>query len=249
MIWKKKFYIPLFIIIITIILSVYYEFFKDNEIEDKIEKSKYIFNERIRNIDIDKFPIKLPIEFEKFLKDMKNIYLLKEWTSELAFNLTQPPYFDLKYIYLVSYDKIAVYDKNAFDYVWLKQFDNDIQSFSLIDGNIVLIVDADNNATALNRNSGELVWEKRFDDKFIYEVGYSTKPIQISNINNKKLNKSIIIIPLENKILILDSANGEDNFEIIFEDTIGFVSEYDQIEDSIYVLYGQKISKLVLKIN
>jgi len=150
---KKRHYIPAIFIFLAIIVSVYYVFFRDNEIEIQLDRSRYIINQRIRNIDLERFPMRLQLDFERLLRDFKTIQLQKIWTAELSFDLTHPPYFDLRNIYLISFDKIAVYDKNNMNSIWIKQIDHDIESFTLVDGNLLLLVDSMGYVHAFNRSS------------------------------------------------------------------------------------------------
>ena len=244
---KKKHYIPTLLIVITLIVSVYYVFFRQNDIEVRLEQGRFIFNQHIRNIELDRFPLRLPLEFERFWREFQNIQLRKEWTAELTFDLTLQPFFDLRNVYLVSFDKIAVYDKNTMENIWLKQIDNVIESFTLIDGNNLLVVDTDGTAYAINRNTGEMSWSHDFDAIHYYFHSFVAKPLQISNTVDRRLLTSVIIFPTNNEIHILDNVTGEIQFTMEFDDQIFYISDYDPIEHAIYVAYGNNITKLILE--
>ena len=244
---KKRHYIPGIFLILAIILSVYYVFFRDNEIETRLDRSRYILNQRIRNIELERFPLILQIEFDRLLRDFKNIQLHKEWSAELDFDLTHPPFFDLRNIYLVSFDKIAVYNKNNMTSVWIEQFDYYIESFSLVDGNNLLVIDSNGNVYALNRNTGDLNWGYDLNETYFSNNPFSAKPLQITNNEDKRLLTSITLLPVSREILILDDMTGELLFALDFEETIYFLSDYDQLENAIYVAYGNKISKVLLE--
>jgi outer membrane protein assembly factor BamB len=191
--------------------------------------------------------LRLQLDFDRLLKDFKSIQLRKLWSTEIEFTLTYPPLFDLKNIYLVSFNKIAVYDKNTMQNIWRKQIDNDIKSLSLMDGNNILITDINGGILALNRNTGETNWTHNFDVVYIDEFDFSSKPFQITNNDDKRLLTPIIIFPINNEINILDNNTGEILFTLDFEDYVYHVSEYDRIEQSLYVTYGDKIAKLILE--
>ena len=244
---KKKHYLPTILIIIALSASFYYVFFRENEIEVNLDKGKYIIREKIRNIELDRFPIRLQLDFDKLLKDFKSIQLRKEWSTDLPFDLTQAPYFDLRNLYLISFDKIAVYDKSNMQILWKLQVNADIASFSLIDGNNLLIIDINNNFYALNRSTGEISWSHYFEEIFIEPGNFTTKPFQISFNEDKRLLTSIIILPVGKNLKILDSVSGDELFVLEIEDYIYNVSEYDQIENAIYISYGNKISKIILE--
>jgi len=242
--WKRKYYLPMGIICLAVIGSIYYVFFGDNKIETNLEKNKFIINQKIRNIELDKFPLRLQLNL---VTNVKSIGLVTQWTTELGFDLTHPPYYDLKNLYLVTFDKIAVYDKDNLDIIWLKQMQYDIVSFSLIDGNNIFIVDSDGHTYALNRNNGEIVWKYDFHPPDVNYLSFSLKPLLITNIEDKRLLTSILIVPINNQIIIFDTMLGEQLFTADLEDTVYHISSYDPIDNAIYVGHGEKITKMLLK--
>ena len=243
---KKKYFIPAIFILIAMIISAYYVYFRNNELEIQLDKSRYIINQRIRNIDIDRFPLRLQLEFERLRRDFTNIQLQKEWTTVLDFDPTHPPIFDIRNLYFVSFDKIAVYNKNDLTSVWVKQLDFDIESFSLIDGNNLLVIDSNGNVYAFNRNTGELSWYSSLKERYIGISSVTANPFQITHNEDRRIITSIIIIPMDNKIKIFCSVTGEEFFTLEFEDHIYFISEYDQLNNAFYVSYGNRIAKIIL---
>ena len=244
---KKKHYLSTILILITLIVSIYYVFFRQNDIEVRVEQGRLILNHHIRNIELDRFPLRLPLEFERFFRDFQNIQLRKEWTAELDFDLTHQPLFDLRNIYLISFDKIAVYDKNTMEVIWLKQMDNVIESFTLVNGNNVLVVDGDGKTYAFNRNTGDLSWSHEFEQTNIYYHSFVAKPMQISSSDDRRLLTSIIIFPTNNDIHIIDNQSGEIHFTLTLSDQIFYLSDYDLLNHAIYVAYGNNIAKLILE--
>jgi len=230
-----------------LVVSVYYVFFWENKIEIQLEKSKYIINERIRNIEIDKFPLKLQLDFDRFLKDTKSVFLEMEWSTELDFDLTYPPFFDLRNLYLVSFDKIAVYDKTNLLNIWRSQLDHDIMTFLLVDGNNIFIVDIQGKIYTLNRNSGEQVWSHNYGEMFLYNQNFSTRNLLITNNDDKRFLTSLLIIPLNNEIIVLDVLTGQILYSMKLDDLIFYISEYDPVDKGFYIGYGNKIAKFILK--
>jgi len=242
--WNKKYYIPMGIISLVVIASICYVFFGRDQIGTNIKRNSYIINQKIRNIELDKFPLRLQINL---VTNLKSIGLEKQWTTDLSFDLTHPPYYDLKNLYLISFDKIAVYDKDDLSIIWLKQMEFDIISFTLIDGNNVFILDSSGSTIALNRNTGDIAWEYTFEEPEINTLSFSLNPILISNSEDKRIITSILLIPVNSKIIIFDTMLGDLLYTIDLEDTIYHISNYDPIDRAIYVGHGEKISKLLLK--
>jgi len=242
--WKRKYFLPMIIIGCAVVGSIVYVFFGDNEIETNLEKNRIIINQKLRNIQLDKFPLKLPLNL---VTNVKSTTFATQWTTELPFDLTHPPYFDLRNLYLVSFDKIAVYDKDTLENMWMKQLDFDIISFALIDGNNIFITDSNGHIYALNRNNGELNWQHNFGEPEIYNISFSLNPLLITNNEDKRFLTSLLIVPINNQIIIFDNIQGNQLFTTEFNETIYHMSSYDPIDKAIYVGHGDKITKLLLK--
>jgi hypothetical protein len=246
---KKKYLLPTILISIAIAVSLVYVFSAGNEIDVNLQRSRYIINERFRNIELDRFPLRLQLDFDRLLKEFETITLEKEWTTDISFDITHPPFFDMRNIYLVSFDKIAVYDKSTLNSIWMRQLDHDIVSFSLIDGNNILILDIQGNVQGLSRGTGESIWSFVYGDIHLYNMSFSVKPLQITNSDDKRLLSSVLILPINDQIMIVDINSGEILFSLDFDDMIYHISEYDPLENAIYVGVGDKLAKLLLKKN
>lgn len=247
MLMKKKHYLPALIIFFFLIISVYYVFFRENEIEVNLDKGKFIISEKIRNIELEKIPIRLQLDFEKLLKDNKAVQLRKEWSTELNFDITLSPYFDLRNLYLISFDKLAVYDKASMQNIWKKQLDADIVSFSLIDGNSIMLIDKNYNVFALNRNTGDTVWSHNFNEMIIGHKNTTIEPFQITYNEDRRFLSSVIIVVNGTRVKVLDNISGDILSEIDLEHFVYKISEYDQIDNAIYIVYDDKIAKLILE--
>ncbi len=243
----KKTYITMILLVFVILLSLYYAFFRGNEIEVTVDKSRYIVNEKIRNISLEKIPINLQLEVEKILVDAKQIHFENSWNTDLPFDVTMKPYFDLKYIFLISYDKLIVYNKQTAGIVWKRQFDKPLIYFSLIDGNQILIADSPNHIFTLKRNDGSNLWSKKFDGLNIPKINQNMTPYQISFNEDKRFLSSLLVIPEKNKIHILDNVSGDSLNTFEYEKDISFISDYDSIENSFYVVFSDKLFKLKLQ--
>ena len=190
----------------------------------------------------------MQLEFERLIRDFNNIQLRIDWTAELDFDITLQPVFDLRNIYLVSFNKIAVYNKNDMTSVWIKQFDNDIESISLLDGNNIMLIDIRGLVHVINRNNGDLNWRYNLDVNNYFssfDIG-APRPIQITYNEDKRLITSIVFITVNNEINILCSITGEVFYRLILDDFIYFISDYDQMTNSVYVSYGNNIAKIIL---
>jgi len=193
--------------------------------------------------------LRLQIEFERLISNFNNIQLQKIWTTELDFDITHPPFFDVRNIYLVSFDKIAVYNKNDMSAVWVKQFDYDIKIFSLIDGNNILVVDDQGRAMALNRNTGDINWRFNIDNNIVFQEINTVphQPYQITYNEDRRLITSILVFPVNNEIRVICSITGELFFKLDLDEYIYFLSAYDPVDNAFYVSYGSMISKIFLE--
>lgn len=242
----KKRQITLIMLLLAIIISLYYAFFRENDIEVTVEKSRYIVNEKIRNIELEKIPIKLQLDVENILTDAQNVHFENIWNTQLPYDVTMKPYFDLKYIYLISYDKLIVYHKKNASVVWKRQFVKPIIYFSLIDGNQILIADSPNHLMSLKRNNGSVNWSKNFQSLTIPQISQNMTPYQISFDEDKRFLSSLLVIPDKNKIQILNQA-GDSLNTFVYDRDISFISDYDSIENCFYVIFSDKMFKLKLE--
>ncbi len=243
----KRYVVTMIFLVSVILISVYYTFFRDNEVEVNIEKSKYLIQQRIRNIDLDKIPLNLQVEFEKILLKNNTLALKKEWSTDLPFDLTMKPCFDLDNIYLVAFDKVIVYDKKSSEIKWKKQLKHPIIYFDLLDRNRVIACDDSSNFYNLRRNDGTIIWEKHYLDLKMPPLNQNLNPFLITPSQDKRLLQSIFFIPQKKSILLLNNETGQLISSIDLDSELLYISDYDAFENCIFVVTDTRLIKLKLE--
>ncbi|HPY95880.1 MAG TPA: hypothetical protein PL063_01560 [Candidatus Cloacimonadota bacterium] len=243
----KRYVATMILLILVISISIYYTFFKENEVEVNIEKSKYLIQQRIRNIDIENVPKSLQIEFEKILLKNNTLELKKEWSTNLDFDLTLKPFFDLNNIYLISYDKIIVYSKKNSEIKWKRKLDQTIVYFNLLDRNRVIACDDSLNFYNLRRSDGELIWKTNYQDFTQPSINTGLRPFLITPSQDKRLLYSIFFIPKKKGIMLINNDTGQLISSIEFDAELLFISEYNAFDNSLYVATELQLIKLKLE--
>ena len=235
------------LLILIILLSIYYAFFKNNEVEVNIEKSKFFVQQRFKNIDLEEIPLNLKIDVEKILKDTETIELKKEWSSELDFDISMKPFFDLDNLYLVTLDKIVAYKKNNFHALWKKQFTSKIIHFNFLDKNKIILGDDSLHFYTINKKTGKTIWYSRFSDMKLPALNQNLNPIFISNLEDQRLNNSVLIVPQKNSLNIINVENGKLISKIQLDSEILYISDYDLFNNSLYVFTKSTLIKFKLE--
>lgn len=235
------------LLILVILGSLYYAFFKNNEVEVTIEKSKYFVQQRFRNIDLDKIPLNLQKDVENMLQEPNTLELKKIWTSELPFDLSMQPFFDLDNLYLVALDKIVVYDKRNSNIIWKKQLKNKIILFDFLDRNRIVVCDDSSNFYNINRKTGVSVWVNTFHELKLPLLNQNLSPKFISRIEDQRLNQSIFIIPKKNSLVVVNVETGKEISSISLDSEILYMSDYDKFDNCFYIVCESKLIKLKLE--
>ncbi len=249
---KKKWYekknarISALILFVLIFLSAYYAFFGNNEIENQLDIQKKIINREISNIDLNKIAGSLNIKDGLLLIPKKNISLKTIWVSPLTFPLTYKPLFDTKNFYFISKSKIFCYRMKKKSRKWSHDLKSEIISVEFIDGNR-LLVRTSNQIFCLEKSTGKEVWNVETHSISKIE-GCRYYPHLISYEDDKRLLKSILLVPEEYKLSLMNTSNGDTLNVFKSNEKIYYVSDFNDIEKAIYLYEKNKIVCLELKI-
>jgi hypothetical protein len=243
---KKNARISASILLLLIFFSGYYGFFGNNEIENQLDIQKKILNREIKNIDLDKIAGSLNLKGGLLLIPKKNISLNTAWVSPITFPVTYRPLFDTKNFYFISHDKIICYQMKTESKKWISNLSANIISVKFIGGN-KLLARTQENLFCIEKNTGKVVWKFASIPKQTHKnCEYS--PRLISYKDDKRLLKSILLVPGENKLFLLNTSNGDTLNVFKSAEKICYISDFDDINKSIYLYMKNKIVCLKLKI-
>jgi outer membrane protein assembly factor BamB len=105
----------------------------------------------------------------------------------------------------------------------------------------------DKNLYCLNRETGYQIWQKNSEYEY-FSSDSGKKMFQISVNRFKQLESSLILIPGVNKITVINNINGAVISEYQFEKEIQYISEFDLIERSLFIIQQNQIKQIRLEI-
>ena len=242
---NKKYLIMAPLMFLMLIFSIYYLFLGRDAVDDRLHITREQFQLTIRNIDILKLQEILPLDYGILLVPQRNIELTVDWESSLPFPVTLRPYFCMRNIYLISHDQLYAYDKRDKKNHWRTTLGEPIIALEILDSNLMIALTSNNKSYCLKRDTGEIVWSMEEDDfRPVYSPAPAYRPIQISLEMDRRLNTGIILFPQEYGLTLINILNGDTLTHYSTRERISYVSEFDLLEKSIYMIKGNKLYKV-----
>jgi len=243
---------------IIIILSVVYVFYGKNWFADQQHILKQKNREFRQNELMDTF-LKLQEQGQETLNEIfkqnleleifphQKIMMQKVWTHNVPFFPTLKPFFDYKMIYLISDNKILTLKKKSQKKCWEKTLKNKVTEFELLDANRLLIILENQEILCLNRDSGDMIWTKKYDFE-IDQAEKSKNAFQISLDKYKRLGSSIILLHSKETVALLNTTKGDSIFTYRSDTKIDLISDFDLLEKCIYIIENKRISKISIEV-
>lgn len=251
---KLRIRITAAMMLIIIILSTLYVFYGKNWLSDqqnllRMKNQEFVRNELLEKVITAQEVMNQTLQEVYQLEIFPNQKLeLQEATSyQTNDEITYQPLFDMHSLYLVSHDKVFSIRKKIGNLKWERQFDTQIRNMMLIDANRLLIITMDKNLYCLNRETGYQIWQKNSEYEY-FSSDSGKKMFQISVNRFKQLESSLILIPGVNKITVINNINGAVISEYQFEKEIQYISEFDLIERSLFIIQQNQIKQIRLEI-
>jgi len=72
--------------------------------------------------------------------------------------------------------------------------------------------------------------------------------MELTNIHDPRIDGSLIVVPTQRSILVLDGNSGEKLSEITFKDELQYLSTYDSFQNCFYAVVQDTMICLELKI-
>jgi len=237
----NKYKLSAIVIILLLLTSVYYVFWGNNDIEDQMNIQKQIIMERIKDFDLEKLQEAIPLNSGLLFVPARNIELQIEWVIDLPFKLTLLPKFDVKHFYFTTDNKLYVYDKKKDTrMIWNYELPDMILKTEMLDNNQIMAICADKKAYVFKKDTGEIVWETKFARDFSTEREMSY-PIQVNLEKDKRLVNGLLVVPRNQTIILINNLNGEELTSFTFDKEILYITDYDIIEKTLYVITEDKL--------
>lgn len=224
---------------LAIILSALYVNFGKNFIAEQQRILKHRISENQKSL--------LEFAADISLYPHQKIELNKKWVKTFSNGIQHTPLVDIKNIYICSKNEILVYRKMTDNLRWSKEFDDKIIGIELLDANRILVITAKNELMCLNRDYGSIVWENK-TEQALTKQNANSNFFQISVDDYRQLSGSIVLVYSLNSLQILDVITGEQINSYTSSRGIKYVSRFDILEKCVYLVEGNKLTKLVLEV-
>ena len=246
-------------LLLVIAISVLYVFLGNNWLEEQqyIQKEKnqdFVRNNlmhRLLEIQDQSEEIINQLLRENYKMELipqKNVDLELHSLIKLENDLSLNPQFDLKFMYLGMGRKLAVYSKISLELEWELDFEYELNSLSLLDANRIMVHTSNGKLICLNREKGKILWEQSQLESAENEPQRS----MISEISLNKyhqLDSSIILVPDNSELILLNSINGDEIAKLELGNRVEYISAFDQFERCVYLSSGKEIYKINFRIS
>ncbi|HRY83425.1 MAG TPA: PQQ-binding-like beta-propeller repeat protein [Candidatus Cloacimonadota bacterium] len=238
------------ILLLITLLAVLYISFGNRFLDTGARKLKMLF--RSRTSQLEQLPRTLNISNAEVIKLMdkvvnspaRNIVCSVAWNTDLPYSVTANPAFDLDHIYLAAGKTLLAYDKKTRNLLWNVNLESDIISLRMTQASLVAGL-ANRNVIGI-RNDGSPAWTAVTNR----ESGAADKPAtaELTNSNDARIDGSILVIPEERGLSVLDSSRGEKLSGLTLIDELKYLSAYDSFANCFYAIAGESLICLELKI-
>ncbi len=240
------------IVLITLsVLTALYMIFGNRLIDQLIHKLRLTVKEE-KTLRLEQIPTNLKINTEDLRKYMdrivnlpaRNISLQVAWNTDLPYEVSQTPAFNLNSIYLASNNRLNAYDKKSRQLLWSKVFPTSIRHATNYDG--ILLISLANQQVLGLRDDGSEIWKLDLPTENI--SGSRFVPCEISNSDDPRLDRSIVVLASERSISIIDPNRGETLSSLTLKQNLEALSAYDSFENCFYAVVDGAILCIDLKI-
>lgn len=241
-----------FALIFFTILAIIYVIFGNRFFEGTWHNMRTMFQSN-KAITIQEIPDKLKIEngklrgyLEQALKSpARNVEIKLSWNTDLPYQVTAAPCFDLENIYIAGGKLLLAYDKkNQRTLNWKKEFDSSILGISTVAGSV--LVNLANKEVVSFSFKGDELWRQDLGGTALQY--HSLKPMELTNADNPRIDGSIIVLPFDHGVIVIDPSSGEIMHEITLKDKLQYLSQYDSFQSCFYAVVKDAILCLDLKI-
>ncbi len=240
------------IILLTIsVLTAIYMMFGNRSIDQLVHKLRLSFREE-KTLRLEQIPTNLNINTEEVRKYMdrivnlpaRNISLQIAWTTNLPYEISLAPIFNLGTIYLASNTQLNAYDKKRRQLLWSKTFPAKIGHYQISQGN--LIVSLSNQQVFGLKEDGTQLWEQNLPTESI--KGNLFVLCEIQSTDDPRLDRSIVVMPSQRGISIIDPNRGETLSSLTLKQDLAALSTYDSFANCFYAVVDGAMLCIDLKI-
>ncbi|MDZ4181475.1 MAG: PQQ-binding-like beta-propeller repeat protein, partial [Candidatus Cloacimonadaceae bacterium] len=246
-----KLHISSSLLILMTLLAILYMSFGNRSIDLFFRKAKMLFQSR-QPVRLDQIPNYLSVDNSNIIKYLeravnmpaRTIELSLMWNTDLPYNVTAAPAFNLDNIYLASDNNLIAFNKKTRKLLWKISLEENI--ISILSTRNGLIVALEDNFILGFKDDGTKIWQRNIS------AGIKDKSrlqaLELTNNENPRIDGSITIIPTEKGLNVVDSNRGESLSEITLTQKLQYLSDYDSYDSCFYAVVANTIICLELKI-
>ncbi|MCB5247723.1 MAG: PQQ-binding-like beta-propeller repeat protein [Candidatus Cloacimonetes bacterium] len=174
----------------------------------------------------------------------RSIELTLDWNAQLPHKVTSEPVFNQQGIYLASGADLFAYRLATREQLWQKSCDAPIANI-LATAQGLNITLANGQTLGLDAE-GNTLWSQQLQERAEHKP--QLRITEITPIQDKRIDKSITVVPLQRGIAVLDSHQGTVMSELKLNQDLSFLSRYDDYNNCFYAVMGQTLVRVDLKI-
>ncbi len=238
------------LITLTVLTAIYMAF--GNRVVDQMVHKTKLSVQKEKSLRLDQIPTSLKINTDDLRKYMdrivslpaRNISLGVTWSTELPYKIELSPAFNLDNIYLVADSRLIAFDKKNRQLLWSKDFTSQVRSLKRIEH--MLLVSLENQQVYGVNDDGTVVWQQNMPTQ--NTVADRFAPCEIRSSDDPRLDRSILVMPSQRGISVLDPARGEILSSLTLKQDLQALSGYDSFANCIYAVVDGAILCIELKI-
>lgn len=239
---------------VIIILAALYVFFGENWLTEQHYIHRQRNTEFIRNELMERL-LDIQSQSQEVLNELlqqnyhlqlfphQTIELNQEWSISFDEEISFEPIFDHKYLYIITGDMLRVLHKRHLEEQWSKRLSARIINLTLLDANRLTVVTENHDMICFNRDNGMLIWEQA-TDRVADKPKSKLDVYQISLNEFRRLDRSVILLPSKHSIDLLDNLSGERIARYESDSEIRYISSFNMLERSIYIVEDDRLSML-----
>jgi len=233
------------------VLTALYMIFGNRLIDRLVHKLRLSFREE-KSLRLEQIPSTLNIDTDDLRKYLdrivnqpaRNISLEIAWSTNLPYEVSLAPAFSINSIYLTSNNQLNAYDKKSRKLLWSKVFPASIRHTAIDDG-VLLVSLSDQQVCGLG-DDGKEMWHLNLPTECL--TGTRFNPSEIQNRDDPRLDRSIVVMPSEKGISIIDPNRGETLSSITLKQELEALSSYDSFANCFYAVVDGAILCIELQI-
>lgn len=240
------------IILITLaLLATLYMLFGNRLLDQMLHKARLSIQKE-KTIRLEQIPQILKTNNENLRKYMdqivnlpaRNISMEVSWSTDLPYDVSISPVFNLDKIFLCSNNQIYAYAKKNQKLLWSKEFPEKIKAVLM--GQNAMLIGLENHQLIGLHEDGEILWQQNLPTHNLVAECYGA--CEIGYDDDPRLDRSIIVIPSQRAINVVDPGSGEIISSLTLKQDLEALSTYDNFDNCFYAVVAGAILRINLKI-